>query len=100
MGKLFTILLVASFACRYLAGHWPWQIWASWNRPAPGDQARRLLGVDRRAGRAEILEAHKRLIAQVHPDRGGDVRLVYEANDARDVLLEALGPDKNRAQRP
>jgi hypothetical protein len=51
-----------------------------------------LLGVSAQASRQRIIAAHKRLIAQVHPDRrGGDARLVHEANDARDTLLAALG---------
>ena len=53
-------------------------------------RARALLGVSADASRAEILEAHKRLIAMVHPDRGGTTDQVYEANAARDLLLNTL----------
>ena len=33
---------------------------------------------------------HKRLIAMVHPDRGGTDGQVHEANAARDLLLDEL----------
>ena len=48
------------------------------------------VGVERSAGRQDILEAHRTLIATVHPDRGGSNELVHEANAARDVLLADL----------
>ncbi len=44
------------------------------------------------ASRAEIIEAHRRLVAMVHPDRGGTNDQVHEANAARDLLLDEL-PD-------
>jgi len=40
------------------------------------------------------LEAHRRLITMVHPDRGGTNEQVHEANAARDLLLDEL-PDHN-----
>ncbi len=49
------------------------------------------MGVGPQADKAEILAAHKLVLTRVHPDRGGSVQQVFEANDARDVLLEALG---------
>ena len=42
------------------------------------------------AERSEILEAHRRLITMVHPDRGGTNAQVHEANAARDLLIEEL----------
>lgn len=42
------------------------------------------------ANRTDILSAHKRLVAMVHPDRGGSNEQVYEANAARDLLLDEL----------
>ena len=51
------------------------------------DEAARLLGVAEDAGVAEINEAHKRLIAKVHPDVGGSEDLAARVNLARDILL-------------
>ena len=95
MSKLLTLLLVVSLASRALLGRWPWDVWRQWSALPPKadrklEHACRLLGVDAQADRATILAAHKRLIAAVHPDRGGDARLVHEANDARDLLLARL----------
>jgi len=70
-----------------IAGRWPWQPSAvALNRKAHM-QARRLLGVAADASRNDIIEAHKRLIAVVHPDRGGSNEDVHAANAARDILL-------------
>ena len=45
------------------------------------------------ATREEILAAHRRLVGQVHPDRGGSGEAMLEANAARDVLLAQLNHD-------
>jgi DnaJ homolog subfamily C member 19 len=55
------------------------------------DRARSLLGVGAGAGRDEILAAHRRLVAKVHPDAGGSEGLAAEINAARDLLLKASG---------
>ena len=49
--------------------------------------ALRLLGLREGATQAEICEAHRRLIKQVHPDVGGSASLTAEVNVARAVLL-------------
>jgi hypothetical protein len=67
---------------------------ATHDRPDAGGPGAPPVGRARRAARGEIIEAHKKLITQVHPDRGGDVALVHEANDARDLLLARLEPEK------
>ena len=74
---------------RWATGRWPWQPKVS-TREQAIFRARRLLGVEARASREEILAAHKRLIALVHPDRGGSNDQVHEANAARDLLLDEL----------
>ncbi|MFM6831362.1 MAG: molecular chaperone DnaJ, partial [Novosphingobium sp.] len=38
----------------------------------------------------------RRLIAQVHPDRGGSNEAVHEANAARDLLLARLSDRRPR----
>ena len=59
------------------------------------DRARRLLGLNAGASREEIIAAHRRLVAKVHPDAGGSAGLAAELNTARDLLLrEAARPSR------
>ena len=50
-------------------------------------QARALLGVAPDADADMIRAAHRRLIASVHPDKGGTEALAAQINAARDLLL-------------
>lgn len=91
MTRLLVLLVLASVVCRWALGKWPWD----YLRPAPTRQqalfrARKLLGIDAGANRDEIISAHRRLVAMVHPDRGGTNEQVHEANAARDLLLDEL----------
>jgi DnaJ homolog subfamily C member 19 len=52
------------------------------------DEAAKLLGIAVEAPEAEVNEAHRRLIAKVHPDAGGSKELAARVNQARDVLLK------------
>ena len=58
--------------------------------PSATATARRLLGVAKDADAATIRAAHRRLVADVHPDRGGSAEATRRANAARDLLLERL----------
>jgi curved DNA-binding protein CbpA len=49
-----------------------------------------LLGLGKTARREDIIDAHRRLVARVHPDKGGTGEQVLEANAARDLLLARL----------
>lgn len=87
--RLIVIAAIAIFAWKLLLGTWPWQ-----RRPSAREralaQARSLLAVQRGAKRNDILAAHRRLVTQVHPDRGGSSAQIYEADAARDLLLREL----------
>lgn len=95
MVKLLLLLALVSIACKMLTRRWPWEL-AGWELPDRSarsraeSRARALLGVGRGARRTDIVEAHKRLLAVVHPDRGGTTDQVHEANEARDLLLAGL----------
>ena len=71
-------------------------IWVVWRylRPsgkrrmtAAEEQARATLGVGPRANAEAIRAAHHRLLAGVHPDRGGSAELARRVNAARDTLI-------------
>jgi len=86
--KFVWLLILAVIAWKLFIGRWPWQPGARTLRMRAQRHARDLLGVSSGANRETILAAHKRLVATVHPDRGGRNEDVHEANAARDVLLE------------
>lgn len=58
--------------------------------PMTTTQAREILGVEPGATRQEIVEAHRRLIQKVHPDRGGNDWLASQLNAAKELLLQQL----------
>ncbi len=54
------------------------------------DQARFVLGVGAHDDEARIRAAHRQLIGENHPDRGGDAERAQKLNEARDLLLNDL----------
>jgi hypothetical protein len=90
MSKLLLLVLLASLATKWLSGRWPWQLMQDSERSQKEAMARALLGLDRNASRADIADAHRRLLARVHPDRGGSNEAVHQASAARDILLARI----------
>lgn len=50
-------------------------------------QAAEILGLKDDASEEEVIEAHKRLIQKMHPDKGGSEALAAQINLARKVML-------------
>ncbi len=92
MGKLLVIAGILVLGWKLITGRWPWEPKRA-TRAQAISRARKLLGVSAAASRGDVLAAHKRLVAVVHPDRGGTSDQVHEANAARDILLDALPHD-------
>jgi len=54
------------------------------------EEAHRILGLDDTATKEDIIEAHRKLIQKIHPDRGGNDYLATKINQAKDYLLKEL----------
>jgi hypothetical protein len=92
VGRLLLLAAIVVLAWKLFTGRWPWE--AKPNHAAVALKgARKLLGVSASASREEILGAHKRRLAMIHPDRGGSNELVHAANAARDLLLAQVTYD-------
>jgi hypothetical protein len=56
------------------------------------DEALKVLGLDAGATADDVRAAHRRLIQQNHPDKGGSDYLASKINEAKDVLLSQPYP--------
>ena len=61
------------------------------------EEARAVLGVSAGADADTVRAAHRRIVTQVHPDKGGTAELTARVNAARDVLLAALNRNASDA---
>ncbi len=61
--------------------------------PTPGrqamspDEAREVLGLKPEHTKEDVIQAHRRMMQKVHPDRGGSDFLAAQINKAKDTLL-------------
>ena len=78
------ILFFALLAGLYFAGKRALSVPSAMGR----GEAAKLLGLSTDADTNAVLEAHRRLIAKVHPDAGGNAELASRINLARDTMLK------------
>lgn len=77
------------FARKALSGREQKQQQPPPNFSAPSrEEALQTLGLTGSPSRDEIIQAHRRLINRLHPDRGGSDFLAARVNQARDILLK------------
>lgn len=89
--KLLLLLIAGGIAVR---------IWLRMRRgraAMPIEEARLLLDLPPGADRDAVQDAHRRLIARVHPDVGGSEELARRVNVARDALLAELNRGRPHA---
>jgi len=95
--KLPGLLKLAPVIRRYLGGDFGAQQASGDGQQRRGEtagshmteqEACEVLGVARGCSREEVIEAHRRLIQKLHPDRGGNDYLAAKINEARQVLLD------------
>lgn len=56
--------------------------------PMATDEALAILGLEPGASRYDIVQAHKRLMSRLHPDKGGSNYLAVKINQAKQALLQ------------
>lgn len=86
--KALLLIVLAVLVCRMVVGRWPWQLFARRRERPEIVEARQVLGLSRRPGRADIIAAHRRAMQSAHPDRGGSAEAVHRIDAARDTLLQ------------
>jgi len=80
----------AKLITRYLSqrfGH-EWQKTSPHSETMTEEEAFALLGLNRGANKETIIQAHRKLMQKVHPDRGGSDYLASKINQAKDLLLK------------
>ncbi len=89
-----SVALLQAYLDRTHGDGWRRRAGAEDQAQAPGsaqgmtrEEALQILGLSPGASEAEIVEAHRRLMQKVHPDRGGSAYLAARINLAKDTLL-------------
>ncbi len=84
------IKLVSAFAARYRPD-WPFESQPGHSANTGDmstDEALSILGLESNASEEDIVLAHRKLMAKLHPDKGGSDYLATKINQAKDYLIK------------
>ncbi len=89
-----SVAMLQAYLDRVYADTWRQQAGAQGERRAAGEsdamtraEALQVLGLPADASDDDIVDAHRRLMQKLHPDRGGSAYLAAKINQAKDTLL-------------
>jgi len=89
-----SLALLQAYLDRVFADQWRQQADAEGHRQTTNDtseispdEALQILGLSSGASDEDVIEAHRRLMQKLHPDRGGSAYLATKINLAKDTLL-------------
>ena len=89
-----SVALLQAFLDRVYEDKWRQQAGAHGQHPPSNgsdevsrEEALQILGISSDASEEEIIEAHRRLMQKLHPDRGGSAYLAAKINLAKETLL-------------
>ena len=89
-----SVALLEAYLDRMYADEWRQRAGAGDEQFNPGasgeisrEEALRILGLTSDATEEDIIDAHRRLMQKLHPDRGGSAYLAAKINQAKDRLL-------------
>jgi len=89
-----SVALLQAYLDRVYEDKWRQQAGAHGQQPPPSEsgevsreEALQILGLLSDASEEEIIEAHRRLMQKLHPDRGGSAYLAAKINLAKETLL-------------
>lgn len=54
------------------------------------EEAYAILGLSTDASKADVIAAHRRLMAKIHPDKGGNNFLAAQLNTAKDMIIQSM----------
>lgn len=60
------------------------------NGPLDERAAYAILGLQKGASKQDIVDAHRRMMAKMHPDRGGSDYLAAQINEAKELLMKRV----------
>lgn len=82
--------LLTSYLNHRFGNNWQQRTAAPSSDTIDRDAAYAILGLQAGASKSDIVQAHRKLMLKMHPDRGGSDYLASQINQAKDLLIKNL----------